>query len=73
MSKGRLEAFSDGGFAVISARHESAARNGFAGSQVDPSRLSLLHFELRVRRHLLEQSSPPVARVGKGDRRDSLG
>ena len=65
MSKGRMEAFSDGVFAVIITIMvlELKSPQGTSLAALKPMipRFLQLSFEFHLRGHLLEQSSPPAA------------
>ena len=65
MTKGRMEAFSDGVFAVIITimvlEMKSPKGTGLCGLAATPSCFLQLCPELRLRRHLLEQPSSPPA------------
>jgi hypothetical protein len=77
MNKVRLEGFSDGVFAIIITIHgfgsESAIRDLSPSASVHAAVVPQLCAELRLRRPLLEQSSPSAACLRTCFRRNSVG
>ena len=78
MNTGRLEAFSDGVIAIIITimvleLKVAARRSDLARAAALAAGVFQLRAELRLRRHLLEQSSSHVARHQAGHRRHPVG